>query len=120
MNMEKIFHGFESDYKEVLMGVIEYEFNGKGLHSLINFLAGGINSNGAIDELISERVDMHYYDLRSWEEDNREYIDAALDDSVTREEYKIIVQNGQRLMYSKKINKCLEDMVSYICHNYRV
>ena len=120
MNIKKIFQRFESDYKEVLAEVIEYEFDGKGLCSLISFLRNGINDNGAIDELVSARVDMHYYDLRPWEEDNREYIGAALDDPVTCIEHETIVQNGQKLMYLEKINKCLEEMVGHIKHSYRV
>ena len=120
MNYTKIFKDLDCDYKNEIIEVLEYSFNGKGLNELIDFMEDGINHSGAIDELIDGAIDIYYHDLRKWAVDNYEYIEEALKEFGTSGDWHKDIQMGQYLMYQEDYNECIHDMIKHIKDNYNV
>jgi len=120
MNIEKIFNGLESKYKEEIIDIIDDNFNDKGLDSLISFLKDSINDNGAVDDMIDGYIDIYYYDLRLWAVENYNYIEDALVEFGTSKDYHQDIQMGQYLFYREEIYSCFDEMIEHIKDNYKV
>jgi len=120
MNIEKILNGFESEYKEDIMDIINYNFNDNDLDSLISFIEDSINDNGDIDELIYSYIDIYYSSLREWAADYYHYIEDALEEFGTSKDYHKDIQTGQHLYYQEEINNCIDEMIEHIRDNYKI
>ncbi len=122
MNIDKIFNTWDSDYKSELLEVLNYNFSGKGLDELIDFIENSINDSGAIDEIIERQIDIYYYDLREWSVDNYEYIEQYVDEFGVgdKSDFHSLIQGGQYVYFSEQINKALSDMVNHIHGAYNV
>ena len=120
MNIEKIFNGYKSEYKEEILIIINDNFSDKGLDSLISFLEDDINYNGAVDDMIDDYIDIYYRSLREWAVNNYHYIEDALVEFGTSEDYHKDIQMGQYKFYSEEIYSCINEMIKYIKDNYKV
>ncbi len=120
LNVQKVLSGFEDDYKTEILEVIEYNFDDNGLSKLISFLQDTINDNGAIDEMIDNKIDIYYHNLRQWFVDNYDYVDQAVDEFGKSEDIHKDIQMGQYLYYSELVYESINDMVTFIEEKYNV
>jgi hypothetical protein len=120
LNVRKVLNGFECDYKDELLEVIDYDFDDNSLNEFIDYLEDSINDSGAIDEVIDRQIDIYYYDLRKWFVDNFDYVDQAIDEFGKAEDIHKDIQMGQYLYYSELIYECISDMVDFINEKYKV
>ncbi len=121
LNTTKILDGFTGDYADEMKEIISYGFTDGSLSDFITYLQDDINDNGAIDELIDRNIDIYYYDLRQWSVDNYDYIDNYIEEFGTTEiDFHKLIQGGQYMYYSGKINDELSDMVDFIENKYNI